>query len=105
MQGFLDFAVPLWVRRVVTMAPSLVVIALGVDVTHALVISQVVLSLVLPVPLIALLIFTRRRSVMGDLVNHPATTAIAGLSMAAILLLNVLFVLGSLGIRPPLIGS
>lgn len=105
MQGFLDFAVPLWVRRVVTMAPSLVVIALGVDVTHALVISQVVLSLVLPVPLIALLIFTRRRSVMGDLVNHPATTAIAGLSMAAIVLLNVLFVLGSLGIRPPLIGG
>ena len=105
MQGFLGVAVPLWVRRIVTMAPSLIVIGLGVDVTHALVFSQVVLSIVLPVPLVALLIFTRRRSIMGNLVNHPVTSWVAGLSAAAILVLNVLLILGSLGIRAPLIGG
>jgi len=87
------------------MAPSLVVIALGVDVTHALVVSQVVLSIVLPVPLITLLVFTRQRSVMGDLVNQPITSVVAGVSSAAILVLNVAFVLGSLGIRPPFMGG
>jgi hypothetical protein len=60
---------------------------------------------VLPVPLIALLIFVRRRPVMGDLVNRPLTTVLAVLCTAAIIVLNVLFVLGSLGVRPPLIGN
>src|SRR5713226_4510308 len=66
MQGFVGFRIPLWVRRVVTMIPSIVVVALGVDATQALVLSQVVLSLVLPVPMISLLILARRPEVMGS---------------------------------------
>src|SRR5262249_41715866 len=64
MQGFVRVRIPLWLRRLVTMAPTLVVIWIGVNPTRALVISQVVLSLVLPVPVIALVAFTRRRSLM-----------------------------------------
>src|SRR6266568_1514898 len=63
MQGFVGFRIPLWVRRFVTMAPSFAIVALGVDATQALVLSQVVLSVILPVPMIALLILTRRRAV------------------------------------------
>jgi manganese transport protein len=66
MQGFLRRGIPVWVRRAVTMLPAFVVVAAGADVTRCLVISQVVLSLVLPVPMVALLMLSRRRAVMGD---------------------------------------
>src|SRR6266480_3270162 len=66
MQGFVGFRIPLWLRRLVTMAPSFAVVALGVDGTQALVLSQIVLSLILPVPMIALLVLTRRRDLMGS---------------------------------------
>lgn len=65
MQDFVSFRIPLWVRRAVTMLPAVVVVALGVQATEALVWSQVVLSLVLPVPMIALLVLIRRPQVMG----------------------------------------
>ena len=65
MQDFVGFRIPLWVRRAVTMVPAVIVVALGVQATDALVISQVVLSLVLPVPMIALLVLIRRRDVMA----------------------------------------
>ena len=67
MQGFVGFRIPIWMRRLVTMVPAFVVVALGVNATHALVFSQVVLSIALPLPMIALLIFTGRRDIMGDL--------------------------------------
>src|SRR5262249_15563124 len=60
MQGFIGFRIPLWVRRLVTMIPAFVVVGLGIDATNALVISQGVLSITLPLPMIALLKFTRR---------------------------------------------
>jgi manganese transport protein len=76
MQGFLEFRIPLWVRRGVTMAPALVVIGLGVDPTWTLVLSQVVLSFALPFALVPLVVFSSRKSLMGSLVNRPATTAV-----------------------------
>src|ERR1700733_8079282 len=65
MQGFIEFRIPIWVRRLVTMLPAFAVVALGADATNALVISQVVLSIALPLPMISLLIFTRRVDIMG----------------------------------------
>ena len=89
MQGFLHWHVPPWIRRVVTMAPSLVVIAAGLDPTRTLVLSQVVLSFGLPFAVIPLIMFTRRRDVMGVLVNHPLTNLMAGIAAAVIIALNV----------------
>ena len=89
IQGFTRWQIPVWVRRLVTMVPTIVVIAIGVNTTEALVISQVVLSLVLPVPVIALILFTSRRSVMGDLVNRRLTTFAAAACGLLILVLNV----------------
>ena len=89
MQGFLHFQIPVWLRRLLTMLPALVVIALGFDPTHTLVISQVVLSFGLPFALVPLVIFTQRRSVMKDLVNHRITTLVAWLVTALIVTLNV----------------
>lgn len=88
MQGFIQRHIPVWVRRLVTMAPSLFVIAMGFDPTRTLVISQVVLSFGLPFAIIPLVLFTRRTDIMGDLVNKPATTAFAGFAAALIVALN-----------------
>jgi manganese transport protein len=88
MQGFIARRIPLWVRRLVTMLPSLVVIAVGVDPTRALVMSQVVLSFGLPAAVIPLLLFTRRRDLMGVLVNRPLTSAVASVIMLLIVGLN-----------------
>lgn len=88
MQGFLTFTVPLWVRRLVTVVPSFVVVALGIDTTRALVLSQVVLSLAVPVPMIALLWFTSSRTVMGARVNGRTLAAVASLAAFLVLSLN-----------------
>ncbi len=97
MQGFVGFTIPLWIRRLVTMAPAFIIIALGVDPTQALVLSQVVLSVILPVPVIALVIFTRRGDLMGSLVNHRLVTVLAVLCTAVILVLNVVLIYQSVG--------
>jgi manganese transport protein len=89
MQGFLERRIPIWLRRGITMVPALVVIALNVDATRTLVISQVVLSFGIPFALIPLVIFTRRRDIMGDLVNHRVTTAIATVVVGLIVALNI----------------
>src|SRR5258705_2882622 len=65
MQGFVGFRIPVWLRRLVTMIPAFVVVALGVNPTRALVYSQVALSFALPAPVIALIVFTGRRDIMG----------------------------------------
>ncbi len=88
MKGFVGFHIPLWVRRLATMAPALVVIALGLDPTRTLVLSQVILSFGIPFALIPLVLFTRDRELMGPLVNHRVTTAAAFVVTAAILFLN-----------------
>ncbi|GMA64553.1 Nramp family divalent metal transporter [Alicyclobacillus fastidiosus] len=90
MQGFVGFTIPLWIRRVATMIPPAVIIMLGVNSTQALVISQVILSLVLPVPVIALVYFTRRRDIMGVLVNKRVVTVLAMMSTIIIVVLNLL---------------
>ncbi|MDD5762256.1 MAG: Nramp family divalent metal transporter [bacterium] len=92
MQGFLKRRIPVWIRRLVTIIPSLVVISIGLDPTRTMVISQVMLSFGLPFAIIPLIIFTRRRTVMGILVNHPATTALTGIVAALIIALNVYLV-------------
>jgi manganese transport protein len=89
MQGFVHRHIPPWVRRLVTMAPSLIVIAIGLDPTRTLVISQVVLSFGLPFAVIPLVMFTRRRDVMGVLVNRRATTILASLIAGLIIVLNL----------------
>src|SRR6266851_2985032 len=89
MQGFVGFRIPLWLRRFVTMAPSFAIVALGCDATQALVLSQVVLSLILPVPMIALLVLTRRREIMGSYANGRLTMAAAIAAAAIVLTLNL----------------
>jgi manganese transport protein len=89
MQGFIARTIPLALRRLVTMAPALIVLAIGVNPTRALVISQVVLSFGIPFALVPLIWLTRRRDVMGPLVNHRTTTLLASLVAAAIIALNV----------------
>ena len=89
MQGFLSRHVPPWLRRLVTMAPALVVIAIGLDPTRTLVISQVVLSFGLPFAVIPLVLFTRRRDLMGTLTNGRITTVVASLFAAVIVTLNI----------------
>jgi manganese transport protein len=89
MQGFLHRRIPVWIRRLATMAPSLVVIFIGLNPTRTLVISQVVLSFGLPFAIIPLILFTRRSDVMGVLVNRRSTTALASLVAGLIIALNV----------------
>jgi manganese transport protein len=102
MQGFVGFRIPLVVRRVVTMAPAFVIVAFGVNATKALVISQVVLSIALPFPMIALLMFTRRVDIMGAFVNSRATNLAALFGTAVVLTLNIFLVLHTLGLIPGL---
>ncbi len=89
MAGFLNLRISLFARRALTMAPALIVLAVGVDPTHALVASQVVLSFGIPFALVPLLLLTRRRDVMGVHVNRAATTVTAGAVAALITALNI----------------
>lgn len=89
MQGFLHRQIPIWVRRLVTMLPALVVISINLDPTRTLVISQVVLSFGIPFALIPLVLFTRRRDLMGILVNHRITTVIGSIVAGLIVALNL----------------
>ena len=89
MQGFIDRRIPLFLRRLVTMAPALVVLAVGVDATDALVASQVVLSFGIPFALVPMILLTRRTDVMGAFVNRRSTTVVASIVAALIIALNV----------------
>jgi manganese transport protein len=89
MQGFIHRHIPIWLRRTITMLPALVVIGFGIDTTRALVLSQVILSFGIPFALVPLVLFTRRRDLMGELVNHRITTTAAYLVTALIIGLNL----------------
>jgi manganese transport protein len=89
MQGFLHRRVSIWLRRIVTMAPAIAVVALGLDPTRTLVVSQVILSFGLPFALVPLALFTQRRDVMGSLTNARMTTAAAWVTTALIAALNL----------------
>ena len=101
MQGFVAFRIPIWLRRLVTIVPSFVVVALGVNVTTALVLSQVVLSIALPLPMIALLMFTRRADLMGRFANGRLTHLAGLVGTVVVLLLNTFLVLQLLGVDIP----
>jgi manganese transport protein len=92
MQGFVAFRIPIWVRRLVTILPAFIIVALGVNATKALVISQVVLSIALPLPMISLLIFTGRVDIMGAFANRRATHLAAVIGTTVVLLLNIFLI-------------
>jgi manganese transport protein len=98
MQGFISRRIPLMLRRLITMLPALVVLAIGLNPSRSLVISQVVLSFGIPFALVPLVLLTRRRDVMGPLVNRPITTIVAGVVAALISLLNVFLLAQTFGI-------
>ncbi len=101
MQGFVGFSIPIWLRRLITMVPAFAVVAWGVNATQALVVSQVVLSIALPLPMIALLIFTSRRDVMGNFVNSRLTTIFAVACSIFVLVLNGVLILATFGVPVP----
>ena len=101
MQGFVGFAIPVWLRRLVTMLPAFVVVALGVDATKALVLSQVVLSLALPVPMLALIWFTGHQKTMGEFVNSRLVSVLATAGAAVVLALNIILLMQTAGIPIP----
>jgi manganese transport protein len=88
MQGFIARSIPIVLRRLVTMTPALIVLAVGLNPSRSLVISQVVLSFGIPFALVPLVLLTRRKDVMGELVNRRLTTVVASVVAALIIALN-----------------
>jgi manganese transport protein len=87
MQGFVNVRIPVWVRRVVTMIPAFV-IGLHFNVVDAMIMSQVALSFILPLPLIALVVLSSRRAVMGNYAAGKMTVGAAAFTTVVIVLLN-----------------
>jgi manganese transport protein len=98
MAGFVNLRLSLFLRRALTMIPALVVLAIGVSPTSALVLSQVVLSFGIPFALVPLLLLTRRKDVMGVHVNRRSTTAVAVAIAALISALNVFLLAQAVGL-------
>jgi manganese transport protein len=101
MQGFVGFRIPIWLRRLVTMVPAVVIVGLGVNATSALVISQVVLSIALPLPMIALIVFTGRRDIMGAFSNNRLTQVAATLAAGIVIVLNLFLIAQLVGVPIP----
>jgi manganese transport protein len=101
MQGFVGFRIPIWVRRLVTMIPAFVVVGFGVNATTALVVSQVILSIALPAPMIALVLFTRRHDIMGPFANGWLTSVAAIVGTVVVLTLNIVLILDTFGVSVP----
>jgi manganese transport protein len=98
MADFVGFKTPLWLRRLLTMLPAFFVVAIGVNPTQALVVSQVVLSLALPVPMIALLILAFRRDVMGAFLPGPAARVASMIGTVVVLGLNMVLLVQLAGV-------
>ncbi|WP_086725245.1 Nramp family divalent metal transporter [Streptomyces carpinensis] len=96
MQGFLRRSIPLWLRRLVSLAPAIAVLLLGVDPTRALLASQVVVSFGVPFALVPLVVFTGNRALMGELVNRRGTLAAATSAAVLIIALNAYLVVRTL---------
>ena len=92
MAGFVNFRMPLILRRAITMIPAIIVLALGMDPTRALVLSQVVLSFGIPLALIPLVMMTCKREIMGIHINRPITTIAAWICAIAIIAMNVFLI-------------
>ena len=97
MQGFLKTHIPVLARRLITMVPAILVIWIGLDPTRTLVMSQVVLSFGLPFAVVPLVMFTRNKTIMGEMVNKPVTTVLASLIAFIIIILNVYLLYQLLG--------
>jgi len=91
MQGFVGFSIPVWARRLITMVPAFIV-ALSFNTMTAMILSQVVLSFVLPLPMVALVVLSSRKSVMGDFVTGKRTAFAAIAATVLIVLLNIVLI-------------
>lgn len=98
MQDFVHFRTPLWLRRLITMLPAFVIVQIGYDVTDALVMSQAILSLLLPVPLISLIWLTSQDKVMGQFKNSLKVSYISLSAMIIIIGLNILYLASLAGL-------
>src|SRR5258707_2017780 len=98
MQGFIRRRIPVTVRRLITMLPAFIVIAIGVDPSRTLVLSQVVLSFGIPFALVPLVVFTAKRRIMGPLVNRRITTVAASVIATLIISLNIFLLLQIAGL-------
>ncbi len=105
MQDFVHFKVPLSIRRLLTLVPTFFVIGFGVDPTQALIVSQVVLSLLLPLPIIALIVFTSRKDIMGQFASGPLLLGGASLASLVVIALNVLLLLQVVRVPIPLLSA
>ena len=92
MQGFVGFGIPLWLRRLLTMIPAVVVVFSGLNPSQSLFYSQVVLSLQLPFAIVPLIRYTSSRAVMGEHANRRAVVVLAALIASLIVVLNVVLV-------------
>jgi manganese transport protein len=92
MQGFIRRQIPLFLRRAITMAPALLVLAVGFEPSHVLVYSQVALSFGIPFALVPLVVFCQDRRLMGTLASRRTTTAVAGVVVAVIVVLNAFLI-------------
>ena len=96
MQGFIARTIPIVLRRLITMTPALIVLAIGLNPSRSLVISQVVLSFGIPFALVPLVLLTRRKDIMGPLVNRRLTTVVASIVAALIIALNLFLIVDTL---------
>lgn len=96
MQGFMGFHIPVWLRRTITMAPAFIVIAIGLDPTATLVLSQVILSFGVPFALVPLLLFTARPEIMGILTARKWVTVLGWVIATIIIGLNGYLLWGTL---------
>ncbi|WP_254506033.1 Nramp family divalent metal transporter [Bacillus altitudinis] len=92
MQGFIQYRIPLYVRRLITIIPPIAIIASGVNPTSALVMSQVVLSFGIAFALIPLILFTSKKRIMGDLTNARWVTGISWVIAALVVALNLFLI-------------
>ncbi|WP_405795726.1 Nramp family divalent metal transporter [Streptomyces sp. NBC_01506] len=93
MQGFLRRRIPLYARRLLTMAPAVVILCAGIPITSTLVFSQVVLAFGIPFALVPLVVFTRRRDLMGALTNRPLTTGAGAVVCGLVICMNAYLIL------------
>lgn len=104
MQGFIRIRLPIWFRRAVTMIPAFAVVAMGVNATQALVVSQVILSIALPVPMVALIIFVSRADIMGGFRIGRLTQVLAVIGAGIVLSLNMVLLVQTFGVSVPGLG-
>jgi len=96
MQGFIARTIPIVLRRLITMTPALIVLAVGLNPSRSLVISQVVLSFGIPFALVPLVLLTRRKDIMGSLVNRRLTTVVASVVAGLIVALNLFLIVDTI---------